>query len=219
MSAHATPRFGEKHKLKTLQARASELEDVRQLDGAAVRLHSARSSPSGAWRQPPCCPDVAAPPVVLGALLVERDEERERRRDDGGAGAQHELRALHVDGVALTKATKSSSFFSDSLTVEIHCDAMASALSSKQACDAMALSGTDPPSSARMAGAGKTYLAERPVDHEQLIETPPPPPPRDAIMIARRTSMRIADGGPRRPPKRQSAWRHGRSAAPQLMGR
>ena len=36
--------------------------------------------------------------VVHGALLVERKEERERRRDDGGAGAQHELRALHVDG-------------------------------------------------------------------------------------------------------------------------
>ena len=124
-----------------------------------------------------------------GALLVERDEERERCRDDGGAGAQHELRALHVDG-GLTKATKSSSFFSDFLTVEIHCDAMASALSSKQACDAMALSGTDPPSSARMAGAGKTHLAERPVDHEQLLETPPPPPPRREVMIARRISMR-----------------------------
>ena len=36
--------------------------------------------------------------VVDGALLVERDEARERRRDDDGAGAQHELRALHVDG-------------------------------------------------------------------------------------------------------------------------
>jgi len=104
---------------------------------------------------------------------------------------------LFTSMVALTKATKSSSFFSDFLAVEIHCDAMASALSSKQARNAMALSGTDPPSSARMAGAGKTHLAERPVDHEQLLETPPPPPPRDAVMIARRTSMRIADGGPR----------------------
>ena len=47
------------------------------------------------------------------------------------------------------------------------------------------------------SGAGKTHLAERPVDHEQLVETLPPPPPRDAVMIARRISMRIADGGPR----------------------
>ena len=84
------------------------------------------------------------------------------------------------------------------MAVEIHCDAMASALSSKQAREATALSGTDPPSSARMAsGAGKTHLAERTVDHEQLVETLPPPPPRDAVMIARRISMRIADGGPK----------------------
>jgi len=47
------------------------------------------------------------------------------------------------------------------------------------------------------SGAGKTHLAERPVDHEQLVETLPPLPPRDAVMIARRISMRIADGGPR----------------------
>ena len=105
---------------------------------------------------------------------------------------------LFTSMVALTKATKSSSFSSDFLAVEIHCDAIASALSSKQARDATALSGIDPPSSARTAsGAGKTHLAERPVDHEQLLETLPPPPPRRAIMIARRISMRIADGGPR----------------------
>ena len=104
---------------------------------------------------------------------------------------------LFTSMVALMKATRSSSFFSDFLAVGIHCDAMASALSSKQARDAMALSGTYPPSSARTSGAGKTHLAERPVDHEQILETLPPPPPRREIMIARRISMRIADGGPR----------------------
>ena len=64
--------------------------------------------------------------VVHGTLLVVRDEERERRRDAGDAGAQHELRALHVDG-GQAKATRSSSFFLDFLAVEMHCDAMASA--------------------------------------------------------------------------------------------
>ena len=102
---------------------------------------------------------------------------------------------LFTSMVALTKATRSSSFFSDFLAVEIHCDAMASALSSKQARDATALSGTDPPSSARTAaGAGKTHLAERLVDHEQLFETPPPPPPpprghdREAHLDAHRST-------------------------------